>query len=72
MMADCERCGETVTHGHGDRFQIRGFDYTESSAATFQGQLCLRCWNRFVEFMLGRPVFEEPHKKIVATGGSDA
>jgi DNA-directed RNA polymerase subunit RPC12/RpoP len=62
-MTACERCGDRVEHGGGERFQIRGYDYSESSAATFQGQLCLRCWNRFTEFMLGRPVFEHPDRR---------
>jgi hypothetical protein len=59
---NCERCGENIDHGGGDRFQVRGTDYSSASVATFEGQLCLRCWNRFVEFMLGRPVFEHPDR----------
>jgi len=68
-MTACERCGDPIEHGCGDRFQVRGYDYTESSAAHFEGQLCLRCWNRFVEFMLGRPVYEKPHPEPGAVDG---
>lgn len=51
----CTRCGEAIIHGATDRFQLRAWDFTESSAAFFNGCLCTACWNDLLQFMEGNP-----------------
>lgn len=48
----CERCGDTVTVAP-NRFQIRAYDFTESTGALLEGRLCSYCWDDFMAFLAG-------------------
>lgn len=49
----CKRCGDTINHGHGDRFRFSAWDFAESSGAIYEGGLCRSCWGDLVEFLQG-------------------
>lgn len=63
-MTACERCGNTVVVGP-NRFQIRAYDFTESTGAFVEGRLCSYCWDDLMAFMTNQPLADSAHRAVV-------
>lgn len=62
-MAGCERCGDTVAVVP-DRFQLRAYDFTESTGAFVDGRLCSYCWDSLMAFLTGAKLAEEHGRTV--------
>jgi hypothetical protein len=53
----CLRCGSEETYGGDKRFQLRAFDFSESTGSYVEGKLCARRWRALTRFVEGEEVW---------------
>lgn len=57
MSDKCERCGDTIVVPN--RFNVRAYDFTESTGAFVEGRLCSYCWDDLMAFFSGAELADE-------------
>lgn len=63
MSEKCRRCGDTILLP--DRFNIRAYDFTESTAAWVKGRLCSYCWDDLMAFLRGADLSPDDRRMVL-------